>query len=118
MYRRTKCSVIDNSGAKVVRVIHTRNSPAPLGSVVLVSIVKRNFNRRRIKFGQVFRALVLSCGFQFSRISGQFIRGPNNVVLLKRSDVITISKRIKGPVPLELRRLKFSKILSMGSYVF
>lgn len=120
MYRGTKCIIIDNSGALVGRVVHSpqMKKAANLGSIVLVSIIKRDFGRRRIRLGQVFRALVLSCGFTTSRLVGHRVSSINTIVLIKKSDVVPISKRVKGPVPLELRRLKRTKFLAMGSYVF
>lgn len=120
MYRGSKCSVIDNSGAKAVRVIRSslRFKPINLGSVILVSILRRDFMRRRIRLGQVFRAIIIGRGFNTTRVLGHSIHFSNVVILLKRTDVVPISKRIKGPVPLEFRKLKFAKLMSMGLYVY
>lgn len=120
MYRGTKCTIIDNSGALVGRVVYTSSNKksAILGSIVLVSIIKRDFGRRRIKIGQVFRALVLGRGFQTKRYFGNQTTNFNTIVLIKKSDVIPISKRIYGPVPLELRKLKLFKFISMGAYIY
>lgn len=120
MYKGTLCTVVDNSGAKIVRVIHTRypSLPSRLASIVLVSIVKCTSKRRKFRPGLVFRALVVSTGFKTTRGFGYSASGSNMVVILKKSDIVTISKRIYTPVPLELRRLKLTKILSMGSFVY
>jgi large subunit ribosomal protein L14 len=120
MYRGSKCTIIDNSGARIGRVIRTNvnTNPIRVGSIILVSILKRDFTRKRIRLGQVFRAIVLSRGFLTSREFGHLVSGNNIIMLLKRTDVVPVSKRIKGPVPPELRKLKFSKLMSMGMYVF
>src|SRR5690606_6014972 len=108
------------SGARVGRVIHTSSifCPSSLGAVILVSIIKRDFNRKRIRLGQVFRALVIGRGFNTRRIFGQSVYSSNTLVLIKRSEIVPVSKRINGPVPLELRKRKLLKFLAMGTYVF
>jgi large subunit ribosomal protein L14 len=120
MYLGSNCSIIDNSGAKIGRVIYSsrRVKPAPLGSIILVSIIKRDFFRKKIRLGQVFRALVIGRGFPRTRVFGETIRMQNTIILLKRTGAVPISKRIKGPVPLELRQLRLPKLLAMGAYVF
>lgn len=120
MYRGSKCAIIDNSGARIGRLIYLNHNskPADLGSIVLVSIIKRDFNRRRIRLGQVFRAVVLGRGFPTGRVFGHIVQSFNIVVLLRRTDIVTVSKRIKGPIPIEFRRLQFLKLIAMGTYVF
>jgi ribosomal protein L14 len=120
MYLGPNCSIVDNSGAKIGRVIYsTRYSrPTPLGSIILVPITKREFSRKRIRLGQVFRAIVVGRGFPTTRVFGQTVKTRNTVILLKRTGVVPIPKRMRGPVPLEFRKLRLLKLLAMGTYVY
>lgn len=110
---------MDGTGIRVGKVIHTaRKALGSLGSVVLISVKKRDVLKRRIRLGQVFKAILTSRGFRTLRVTGHMVYGTNTVVVIKKSDNAPISKRVKGPVPMELRYKKSSKVLSMGSYVF
>jgi len=111
--------VQDNFGIRKVKCIRVpKKGYAYLGSLILVSVLKKDSNKKRIKLGQLFKALVINTSNINFRKTGQWTKGFNSVIILKKSDNIPISKRIKGPVCFECRKFKMSKILSMGSYIF
>jgi large subunit ribosomal protein L14 len=109
----------DNSGIKLGKCIRVpKIGYAKLGTVILISIVRKESRKKRLKLGQLCKALVVNTSNINFRRSGHWVKSLNSVIILKRSDDVPISKRIKGPVCSELRRTKMSRILSMGSYVF
>ena len=116
----SKILIQDTTGVKLVKCIRppALKRGSYLGSIVLISILIKDNKKKRIKYGRLYRVLVICSSKIVSRRSGHYIKGYNAGVLLKRTGVISISKRIRGPVCAELRRLKLNKILAMGSFVF
>jgi|SRR5690606_14307598 len=119
VFKNSKLIVQDNFGVKKVKCIRVpKKGCALLGAIILISVLRKVSMKKRIKYGQLFRALVVNSSGISSRKSGFFVKGFNSVVILKKVDNVPISKRVKGPLCIELRRRKMSKILVMGSYVF
>ncbi len=116
----TKIIVQDTTGIRLVKCIRPPRLSRGiyLGSVVLISILVKDTTKKRIKYGRLYRALIINSSKLVFRRSGHYIKGYNAAILLKRSGVVSISKRIKGPVCAELRRAKLNKIMAMGSFVF
>lgn len=112
--------VADNSGAKVLRVIHVKGSTAKefayLGDEVKCS-VREAIPGGQVKKGDVVDAVLVRTRKERKREDGSYIRfGENAAVIVKDSS--PIATRIFGPVARELRVNKdYAKILSLAPEV-
>jgi ribosomal protein L14 len=120
MQTGTKLIVQDTTGIQLIRCIRPPKCIRGnyLGAVILVSILLKDSRKKRIKYGRLYRALIINSSKLVFRYSGHYVKGYDSAILLKRSGFVSISKRIKGPVCSELRRFKLNKIMAMGSFVF
>lgn len=116
----TRVFIQDTTGVKLVKCIRPPKLVRGnyLGNVILVSILIKDSSKKRLRYGRLYRAIIINSSKIVSRISGHYIKGYNAALLLKRGGFVTISKRVRGPVCSELRRTKLNKIMSMGSFVF
>jgi large subunit ribosomal protein L14 len=127
----TFLKVSDNSGARFascIKIYGSNNSkPVSVGSVILVSIkraipkdrqINRINKRRKIVKGTIYKAVVVRVRKVVRRETGDMVSfGDNAVVLLKDEDTL-LCTRVFGPVAFELRRLGFSKLVSISAGVF
>lgn len=116
----TKIIIQDTTGIRLVKCIRPPrlSRGSYLGSIILISILIKDSTKKRIKYGRLYRALLINSSKLVFRRSGHYIKGYNSAILLKRSGIVSVSKRIKGPVCSELRRFQLNKIMAMGSFVF
>lgn len=127
----TYVKVSDNSGARFAMCIKIYGGnnlkPVTIGSIILVTIkraipkdkqVNRINKRRKIIKGTVYKAIVIRVRKSVRRKSGEIVSfGDNAVVLIKDQDTL-LCTRVFGPVSSELRKLGFSRILSISAGVF
>ena len=77
--------VIDNSGAKYVKCLRVlgvgKRQFARIGDVVVVSVQKRN-PIKKIKKGQVLRALIVRTNKSITRRGGSLVRFDDNAVVI------------------------------------
>lgn len=111
--------VADNSGAKLLKVIHvmgsTRKRFAFIGDQVKCA-VKSAIPGGMVKKGDVVTAVVVRAKKERRRGDGSYIRfGENAGVLIKDKD--PIGTRIFGPVAREIRGRGFNKIVSLAPEV-
>ena len=104
----TMLSLADNSGAKLLRVIHvvggTRKRFAYLGDLVKCS-VRVAIPGGKVKKGDVVTAVVVRTRKEVRRKDGTYVRFSENAgVLLK--DKSLVGTRIFGPVARELKGYK------------
>jgi len=96
---------IDNTGAKVVRVVsvinyhgvHRRYPKAGIGDQVVVSVVKGTPEMKR----ELTRAVVVRQKRPFRRSDGVMVEFEDNAVVLTQEDGETKGSEIKGPVARE-----------------
>ncbi len=96
---------IDNTGAKVVRVIsvinyhgvHRRYPKAGIGDQVVVSVVKGTPEMKR----ELTRAVIVRQKRPFRRADGVMVEFEDNAVVLTQDDGETKGSEIKGPVARE-----------------
>ncbi len=116
----TWCTVADNSGAKLVRVIHplgkVRRAGAGLGDIVVAS-VKTGTPGGQVKRKEVVRAVVVRTKFPYRRSDGSTIRFDDNAVVIISDDGLPRATRILGPVARELRDKGYAKIVSLAQEV-
>jgi large subunit ribosomal protein L14 len=117
---QTNLEVADNSGAKRVECIRvlggTRRRTASIGDVIVVS-VKDAIPDRRVKKGEVYKAVIVRTAKGIHRQDGSEIRFDKNAAVLINNQGEPIGTRIFGPVTRELRARKFMKIISLAPEV-
>ncbi|VAW24625.1 LSU ribosomal protein L14p (L23e) [hydrothermal vent metagenome] len=117
--QESRCTVADNSGAKVVLCIRvlggTRKRYASLGDTIVVT-VKSAIPGSDVKKGTVSRAIVVRTKKEVRRNDGSYIRFDDNAVVLMDNANEMRGTRIFGPVARELRE-KNMKIISLAPEV-
>ncbi|MBS3781733.1 MAG: 50S ribosomal protein L14 [Candidatus Thermoplasmatota archaeon] len=96
---------IDNTGAKVVRVVsvinyhgvHRRYPKAGIGDQVVASVVKGTPEMKR----ELTRAVIVRQKRPFRRADGVMVEFEDNAVVLTQEDGETKGSEIKGPVARE-----------------
>lgn len=119
---RTVLRVADNSGAKTVRCINIlrrrRQRPSGnVGSVLVVSVTAndRSITSRKVRKGEIHRALVIRSKNEPLRPDGGFVRtGDTAAILLNAEGTAPMGTRIRGPVSAALDRKKYLKVLSLS----
>ncbi len=117
---QTNLSVADNSGARLVQCIRvlggSRKKCASVGDVVVVAI-KDAMPDRRVKKGDVCKAVIVRTKKGVQRADGTEIRFDGNAAVLINAQNEPIGTRIFGPVVRELRAKKYMKIVSLAPEV-
>jgi large subunit ribosomal protein L14 len=93
--------------------IHGNRRSATIGSIISCS-VKEVHPFSNINPGEVFRALVIRCRKEIGREDGRHIRFGDNAAVMLSKDFKPIGSRISGPVPRELRKTRYMKLISMA----
>ena len=112
--------VADNSGAKRVMCFHvvggSKRRYASLGDVIVVT-VKEAIPQATVKKGDVAKAVVVRTTKEVRREDGSYIKFDRNAAVLINAQGEPLGTRIFGPIARELRRKKFTKILSLAPEV-
>ncbi len=112
--------VADNSGAKKVMCFHvlggSRKRYASIGDIV-VATVKVAIPQGNVKAGDVVKAVIVRTAKGIRREDGSYIKFDRNAAVLINPQGEPIGTRIFGPVARELRRKKFTKIVSLAPEV-
>lgn len=119
----TKLKVIDNSGATRAECIEIYKSSkyygSTVGDIILVSLKKVAPNKK-VKKGDLVKALVVRSKDFLSRIGDQELRlSDNAIILLHNSTLLPRAKRCKTPLVEEIR-VRFInglKVLSLAPVV-
>lgn len=116
----TTLDVADNSGAKKVMCFHilggSKKRYATVGDVI-VATIKEAIPQGSVKKGEVVKAVVVRTVKAIRRDDGSYIRFDRNAAVLINAQGEPIGTRIFGPVARELRRKKFTKIISLAPEV-
>ncbi len=116
----TMLDVADNSGAKRVMCFHvvggSKKRYATLGDVIVVT-VKEAIPQATVKKGDVAKAVVVRTTKEVRREDGSYIKFDRNAAVLINAQGEPMGTRIFGPIARELRRKKFTKILSLAPEV-
>lgn len=119
--RQTRLLVADNTGAKVAMCIGMAGKPADhatVGRVIKVTIKEvRSGVALKVKPGEVHDALVIRCRQNMARDDGRVLRFDENAVVLVGPDGKPLGTKVHGPVPLELKKANWLKVLSLSSRV-
>jgi large subunit ribosomal protein L14 len=117
---QTRLEVADNSGARQVECIRvlggSKKRVAKVGDIIVVA-VKDAIPDRRVKKGEVHKAVVVRTKKGVRRNDGTEIRFDTNAAVLLNAKLEPVGTRIFGPVVRELRNTGFMKIVSLAPEV-
>lgn len=117
---QSRLEVADNSGARKVECIRvlggSRKKTARVGDIIVVT-VKEAIPDRRVKKGEVHKAVVVRTKKGVRRNDGTEIRFDTNAAVLLSATLEPLGTRIFGPVVRELRGKNFMKIVSLAPEV-
>ena len=118
---QTNLTVADNSGARLVQCIRvlggSKMRTASIGDIIVVA-VKDAIPGRRVKKGEVHKAVIVRTAKEIHRSDGSSIRfDANAAVLINPLNKEPLGTRIFGPVTRELRSKQFMKIISLAPEV-
>ncbi len=116
----TMLDVADNSGAKKVMCFHIKGGSkrryAHVGDVIKATI-KEAIPQGSVKKGEVVNAVVVRTTKEIRREDGSYIKFDRNAAVLINAQGEPVGTRIFGPVARELRKKKFTKIISLAPEV-
>lgn len=111
--KESLCYVIDNSGGSIAKIFHVKKK-GKLGCRVVCSIKRlRRLMETKLKKGKVEKGIFVRSTKKKIRSDGSSILFDNNGIALINSRNAPKAKRIYGPIPREVGRLKFFSIASM-----
>ena|SRR6266702_3889244 len=116
---RTMLRVADNSGAKLLQVIHIfGGSKRKFGYIgdILNCVVKEAAPNGAVKDGEIVKAVLVRSRKEYRRRDASYIRFSDNaaVVIDNMKDKNPKGTRIFGPIAREVRDKGFMKIASMA----
>lgn len=115
----TNLKVVDNTGAKIIRVIRvlggSKRRYARIGDVIVAS-VKEAEARKAVKKKDVVRAVIIRQKKPYRRKDGSYIRFDDNAAVILEG-LASKGNRIFGPIPRELKEKGFEKLISLAAEV-
>src|SRR5258708_33437524 len=114
---KTRLEVADNSGARSVQCVKvlggSKRKTASIGDVIVVS-VKEAIPRRRVKKGDVHKAVIVRTRMAIRSTDGSMVRFDRNCAGLISKEREPIGTPIFGPVTRELRSQGYMTIISLA----
>lgn len=116
---RTMLKAADNSGARVLQVIHIfGGSKRKFGYIgdILNCVVKEAIPTGQVKESEIVKVVLVRARKEQKRIDGSYVRFSDNagVVIDNAKDKNPRGTRIFGPIAREVRDKGFAKIASMA----
>lgn len=119
---RTMLHLADNTGAKILQVIHvyggSKRRFGYLGDI-LGCVVKRALPNTQFKKGDKVKAVLVRAKKEHKREDGTYVRFSDNaaVIIENEKSKNPIGSRVFGPVAREVRDSGFTKIASLANNV-
>lgn len=120
--QETILKVVDNSGAKTVRLINVlggfKKKKVSLGDILVVSIQNlRNKSKKtsKVKKKEVYKALLVRLKTTQKTANGFGINFQENSVVLINKQGNPVGSRIVGPLSKKLKKKKFNKFASISA---
>jgi large subunit ribosomal protein L14 len=119
IFNETRLSVLDNSGALIVKCFRVfGKSYGSIGTKLVVS-VQTFRGGKKVKKGEIFKAVVVHVKSPHRRATGNYIKFENNgVILWKRKEESPVGTRIRFNVPIELRFMGYLKVVLLSAGTF
>ena len=118
---RSRLTVADNSGAKVLQVIQplggSGKRKATIGQIV-VAVVKGANPNGQVKNHEIVRVVIVRCKKEVRRDDGSYIKFDDNAGVVVDTDGNLRATRIFGPIAREVREVGFTKIISLAQEVW
>ena len=116
---RTMLKAADNSGARVLQVIHVfGGSKRKFGYIgdILNCVVKEAISTGQVKESEIVKVVLVRARKEHKRADGSYIRFSDNagVVIDNAKDKNPRGTRIFGPIAREVKDKGFAKIASMA----
>jgi large subunit ribosomal protein L14 len=116
---RTMLTVADNSGARVLQVIHIFGGhKRKFGFIgdILNCVVKDAIPTGQVKQGEIVKVVLVRARKEHKRADGSYVRFSDNagVVIDTAADKNPRGTRIFGPIAREVKDRGFAKIASMA----
>ena len=114
IYKQTRLKIVDNSGAKIIKVFQLLKYPSSQnysqsGDLVLGSIVSYKVNKKVSK-KQIYRVLIVTSKKNIHRNNGICIKFDENRGVLVDENK-SLGTRIFGPVSKEIKRGSYTRLL-------
>ncbi len=114
----SKVWISDNTGVSKIRSIMFYNRHKAKITDLFVGSISRVKPRRKIKKGQIFRAILIQTRFPVFRRYGSYIRSlATRSILIKRGEYVPVSNRVSGFFFYELKLIKEYKFNSLTVYI-
>ena len=118
---RSRLTVADNSGAKVLQVIQplggSGKRKATIGQIV-VAVVKGANPNGQVKNHEIVKVVIVRCKKEVRRDDGSYIKFDDNAGVVIDADGNLRATRIFGPIAREVREVGFTKIISLAQEVW
>jgi len=114
IFNCTLFRVLDNSNATFAKCFNM--SPKSLIDLPIFVSIKRTKIKGKLNKGDVYKAIVIRNKKKYSRYIGNFLKFDYNDIILLDMKNDMVGTRIFGLMPLELRRKKCLKLLSLSFY--
>ncbi|KAG0130163.1 mitochondrial 54S ribosomal protein YmL38/YmL34 [Tuber indicum] len=123
---KSMLNCIDNSGAALVECVRVlgKKRPATVGDKIVVVIQKQRSLGHdlsaaaqaavKVRRGDISHAVVVRTKKEYRRADGSYIRFDDNACVLINKSGDPLGTRLSGVVGRELKRKKWSKILSLA----
>lgn len=116
---RTKLKPADNTGAKLLRLLHIhggwKRQYGKIGDIITASVISAD-PQGQLKKGEVVKAVIVRTRKEFRRPDGSYIRFDDNAAVIIDSIDAKNPRgtRIFGPIAREVKERGFSKIASLA----
>ena len=116
---QTKLKIIDNSGVKKGQVIKIyKGKSGSIGDIVLISIKQiQSKNKIKISKGDMYKALIVRTKYNNKNLANNYISFDENSAILLNGQGMPVASRILGPIPIQLRKNRQLKIVSLASTI-
>jgi large subunit ribosomal protein L14 len=115
--KQTKLKIVDNSGAKIVKVFHlfgysSTQNYSKIGDLVLGSVLRFRANKKVVK-KQLCKVLIITTKKSIFRKNGNFIRFDENRGVVVSDVKKVLGTRIFGPLSKEIKVGHYSRLASV-----
>lgn len=116
IYTSTRLDVCDNSGVRVVKCIKIlqkqHKNYGTIGDILIV-VIKTAKTTSKIKKKAIYKSILVRCKQNLHRPEGYSVAFSNNAVVLLNMKLMPIGTRIFGTVSAELRKTKYTKLVTL-----
>ncbi len=111
--------IADNTGAKFlmcIKILGKDKKYAKVGDII-IGVVKEANSKSNIKRSSIVRAVIVRTKSKIKRKDGSTLSFNENAAIILNNDNNPKGSRIFGPIPIEIRDKKFSKIVSLANEI-